>query len=60
MDRESIAARIRVLKNQEAELKQKELDARMGLYAVDGAIQDCEYWLRIIENETQEISDDGC
>lgn len=38
------------------ELKRQQVNLQANLHAVDGALQDCEYWLeRIHERETGEI-----
>ena len=51
MDKETIEKRIEILKTEKAQALQAAEQMMANVHALNGAIQDCEYWLNEVENK---------
>lgn len=54
MNKESLLERLKLLEDNETQLKQQIQNAQANLIAIDGAKQDCNHWLQVIEEKETE------
>ncbi len=57
MNKESLLERIEILNENEKKTREQLNQVQMNLIAIDGARQDCNYWLQAIEEKEKEKKD---